>query len=102
MKTEKIEGLTADELEKYMKEHKREFKEIFKANTLRRKARSFEIPAIQHEVNGNTIKVSSGQNKNTRWTFFVHEVKQSILVGSSKNITKEIVRKRDYNKILSF
>jgi hypothetical protein len=92
-------ALTPDELAEYMAKHKNEFCNVYKASTLRIKANSFEIPAMQHSVRGDTIRVDSCDKKKQRWTFLISEIKLCEIFGSGRKATKEVVRQRDYTKI---
>jgi hypothetical protein len=84
-----------------MQAHPEQFKTTYKAHTLRMKASAFEIPAMQHAVRGDTIRVPADEESlKIRWTFYLPEILAWQRLGKGKRTTKEIVRSRDYAKMI--
>jgi hypothetical protein len=95
------QALTPIELEQYMKDHPEIFAKKCTAYTIRAKAHKFEIPALQHVIKGDTVKVPPEEESTKQmWKFYLPEIVQWYKLGGGRRVTKEIIRNRDYAKIL--
>lgn len=98
---EMTKAYTAIELVDYMKAHEEQFTRKYSAYSLRKKALACEIPALQHEVKGSNVSVCRNDKEKQRWAFLLEEVKLCLSLGGGRNVVKEIVKRRNYDNIIS-